>query len=426
MCSSWRILNRSRAYSLGKFKFPIQNTFRTSQTMNEKVAMVKTACNDAVPLRDAVQRALDLLDSPLKGVGPGNCVVIKPNITADSISWRQGIVTNPNLVHAIIELVAERNPREILIAEAIAVGLDVKKAYSFLGYDKIARATGARLVDLYDEAFVDIPITGSNLHSTMQIAKTIMEADFLINVPVMKTHVAVGISVCMKNLMGTISAEQKKKFHFFGVAESVVDLNLVVRPHLSIADGTVAGEGDGPMANDPVGFQTILVGTDNRLVDTICARVMGFEPSEIEILKICNDRWGALPAADIEVVGEATSQTVRPFKHAAECVKPPQGVECTEGGACAACTGAIELALARARQMDILEQLKPLRIVCGPDSSPPGTGENVLVVGKCLSHLKETGNFVPGCPPQVFLIADELREMAGIDRIFGCKDGYNF
>jgi uncharacterized protein (DUF362 family) len=394
--------------------------------MNKKIAIVKTDGNEAALLKKAIQQALDLLDSPLKDVGPGDMVVIKPNITADSISWRRGIVTNTRLVRAIIEVVAERNPREILIAEAIAIGLDVKKAYSFLGYDKIARETGARLVDLYDEEFVDIPVTDSNLHSSMQIAKTIVEADFLINVPVMKTHVAVGISVCMKNLMGTISREQKRKFHFFGIAGSVVDLNSVVKPHLSIADGTVAGEGDGPMANEPVGFETLLVGTDNRIVDAVCARVMGFEPDEIEILKICNDRWGALPAADIEVVGETISQTARPFKHAAECVNPPEGIECTEGGACAACTGVIELALARARQMDILEQLKPLRIVCGPDSSVSGEGENVLVVGKCLSHLNETGNFVPGCPPQVFLITDELREMAGVDRIFGCKDGYIF
>jgi uncharacterized protein (DUF362 family) len=394
--------------------------------MKEKVAIVKTAGNDAAQLRDAVQHSLDLLDAPLKGVGPGDTVVIKPNITADSISWRQGIVTNTHLVGAIIELVAARNPREILIAEAIAIGLDVKKAYSFLGYDKIARATGARLVDLYDEEFIDVPTAGSNLHSTLQIARTIMEADFLINVPVIKTHVAVGISVCMKNLMGTISREQKRKFHFFGVAESVVDLNSVVRPHLSIADGTVAGEGDGPMANEPVGFETLLVGTDNRIVDTVCARVMGFEPDEIEILKICNERWGTLPSADIEVVGETIAETARPFKHAAECVTPPEGIECAEGGACAACNGAIELALARARQMDILEKLKPLRIVCGPDSSPPGKGENILVVGKCISHLNATGNFVPGCPPQVFLITDELREMAGVERIFGCKDGYIF
>lgn len=394
--------------------------------MNEKVAIVKTDRDTVESLRRAVQHALDLLDSAIEDVGPSRTVVIKPNITANNISWRQGIVTNPNLVRAIIEIVAERNPREILIAEAIAVGLDVKKAFSFLGYDVIARDTGAQLVDLYDMEFVEVPVPGSKIHSTLQIAKTILEADFLINVPVMKTHVAAGISVCMKNLMGTISAEQKKKFHFFGVAESVIDLNLVVKPHLSIVDGTVAGEGDGPMANTPVGFQTILAGTDSRIVDTISARVMGFEPSEIEILNICNDRWGTMDVADVKVVGETIGQTNRPFKHAAECVKPPKGIECTEGGACAACTGVLELALERARQMDILEKLKPLRIVCGPDSSPPDTEENVLVVGKCLSHLGASGNYVPGCPPQVFLVTDELREMAGVDRIFGCKDGYIF
>jgi uncharacterized protein (DUF362 family) len=394
--------------------------------MNKKVAIQRTGGTDIESLRNAVRHALDLLDSPLKNIGAGSTVVIKPNITADSISWRQGIVTNPHLVRAITEIVAERNPREILIAEAIAVGLDVKKAFSFLKYDVIARDTGALLIDLYDEEFVEVPVPGSKFHSTLQIAKTVLEADFLINVPVMKTHVAVGISVGMKNLMGTISAEQKKKFHYFGVAESVIDLNTVVKPQLCIADGTVAGEGDGPMANSPVGFQTLLAGTDNRRVDTVCARVMGFEPDEIEILKICNDRWGALDETNFEVVGETISQTLRPFKHAAECVRPPEGIECTEGGACAACSGVIELALARAGQMDILGKLQPLRIVCGPDSSPPGGAENVLVVGKCISHLKESGHFVPGCPPQVFLVTDELREMAGVDRIFGCKDGYIF
>ena len=394
--------------------------------MNEKVAIVKSGGDAAESLRSVVQHALGLLDSPLEDIDGGSTVVIKPNITANNISWRQGIVTNPNLVRAIVEIVAERNPRRILIAEAIAVGLDVKKAFSFLKYDIIARDTGAQLIDLYDEEFVEVPVSGSEFHSTLQIAKTILEADYLINVPVMKTHVAAGISVCMKNLMGTISAEQKKKFHFFGVAESVTDLNSVVKPQLCIVDGTVAGEGDGPMANTPVGFQTILAGTDSRIVDTICAKVMGFEPSEIEILNTCNDRWGSLDPADVKVVGETIDQIARPFKHAAECVKPPEGIECAEGGACAACTGVLELALERARQMDILEKLKPLRIVCGPDSGPPDDGENVLVVGKCLSHLGKCGRFVPGCPPQVFLVTDEMREMAGFDRIFGCKDGYIF
>ncbi|MGD8292960.1 MAG: hypothetical protein PVF37_14730 [Desulfobacterales bacterium] len=149
-------------------------------------------------------------------------------------------------------------------------------------------------------------------------------------------------------------------------------------------------------ANTPVGFQTILAGTDSRIVDTICAKVMGFEPSEIDILNTSNDRWGPLDPADVKIVGETVDQIARPFKHAAECVKPPEGIECAEGGACAACAGVLELALERARQMDILERLKPLRIVFGPDSGIPDDGQNVLVVGKCLSHLGKSGRFVPG------------------------------
>ena len=210
------------------------------------------------------------------------------------------------------------------------------------------------------------------------------------------------------------------------MAESVTDLNSVVKPQLCIVDGTVAGEGDGPMANTPVGFETILAGTDSRTVDTICAKVMGFDLSEIEILNTCNSRWGSLDPADVKIVGETIDQIARPFKHAAESVKPPEGIDCAEGGACATCTGVLELALERARQMDILEKLKPLRIVCGPDSGTPDDGENILVVGKCLSHLSNSGRFVPGCPPQVFLVTDEMREMAGFDRIFGCKYGYIF
>ena len=61
--------------------------------MNKKVTIVKTAGSYAAPLGDAVQQALDLLDSPFKEVVSGSTVVIKPNITADSVSWR---ASSPN------------------------------------------------------------------------------------------------------------------------------------------------------------------------------------------------------------------------------------------------------------------------------------------------------------------------------------------
>ena len=394
--------------------------------MTTKVSIVKTSGENIDSLRSAVRKALSLLGSPLDPIGPASSVVIKPNITADSISWQQGVVTNPHLIRAIAELVAEKKPKEILVAEAIACGLDVKKAYPFLGYDQIAQETGARLVDLYDQDFKQVAVSNAQYNSCLEISRTVLEADFLINVPVMKAHVATGISVCMKNLMGTISVEQKKKFHFLGIAESILELNSVVKPNLCIADGTVAGEGDGPVANTPVGFKTLLAGTDARAIDIISAKVMGFEREEVEILSLADQRWGVLDDTDIQVVGERLDQVIRPFKRAAGSVSPPEGVVCEEGNACPACAGALELALKRAEQMGILDELKPLQIICGPDAGTGKSSGNTLVVGKCLAHLKDIGNYVPGCPPQVFLVTDELREMAGIDRIFGCKDGYIF
>ncbi len=394
--------------------------------MKERVSIVKLPGDGLPEIRAALRRALDLTDRPLEGICPGATVVIKPNITAENLSWRQGVVTNPDLVRAIVELVSERKPGRILIAEAIAVGLNVKNAYAYLGYHRIAAETGAELVDLYDEEFVTVPVPGSEPHRSLEVSKVVLDADFLINVPVLKTHVAAGISVGMKNLMGTISVEQKKRFHFFGVADSVVDLNTVVRPQLTVADGIAAGEGDGPMANEPVGFLTLLAGTDARAVDTVCARVMGFETREIPILGRAEERLGVLAPADILVAGEGLASATRAFKRAADRVNPTEGIVCAEGEACGACTGVLELALARARQMGILEKLRPLRILCGAGAGSQGGGQNTLVVGKCLSELKDSAHYVPGCPPQVFLVADELREMAGVDRIFGSKDGYVF
>lgn len=394
--------------------------------MPEKVSIVNCFGEDHVSLTKAVAHAMDLLDSPLSNIRSGSRVVIKPNITAQDISWRQGVVTNPNLVRAIIEVVQQYNPGEILIAEAIAIGLDVKKAFSFLGYDKVAQETGAKLVDLYDEEFARFSIPKGKLHHSMEISKTVMGADYLIIVPVMKTHVATEISVCMKCLMGTISVEQKKKFHFSGLWQSIIDLNLAVGPDLFIVDGTVAGEGDGPMANKPVGLDKLIAGTNPRAVDMVAARVMGFEPEETALLGMAAECWGPLPESEIQILGEPLEKTIKPFKRATNSVAAREGITYINGNACAACAGVIELALRRAERMEALDKSRPLRILFGPDAAmPQGEGAN-LVVGRCLSHLKDTGYFVPGCPPQVFLISDEIGEMAGCERGFGCKEDYMF
>jgi len=394
--------------------------------MPEKVSIVHCPDDDPISLTGAVAHALALLGSPLSRIRPRDRVLIKPNITAQDISWRQGVVTNPYLIRALIELIREQNPGEILVAEAIPFGLDVKKAFSFLGYDAIARETGARLVDLYDEAFVHLPVRDGKVHRSMEISRPVLEADYLIVVPVLKTHVATEISVCMKCLMGILSVEQKRKFHFSGLCQSIMELNSEVQPDLLVADGTVAGEGNGPMDNEPVGLGKVMAGTNSRAVDLVAARLMGYEPEKIDLFCMCTEQWGPLPETEIQILGESMQTAARPFKRPVTGVAPREGATQMNGNACKTCAGVIELALRRAEAMGLLDQLTPLRISYGPEASRPPMDGNNLIVGKCLSHFKETGYFVPGCPPQVFLITDGLAEMAGHERKFGSGEGYMF
>jgi uncharacterized protein (DUF362 family) len=390
-----------------------------------KVAIVKTGKEDLGVLKASVRQIFKLLDQT-EQVIQGKSILIKPNITAENAKWQNGVVTNPHLIRAIVEVLSEMGPKNILIGEATAVGSNVKKAFDLMGYREIAEETGAILVDLYDEPFVAVPVIDSDLNDCLEVSKIVIEADFLINVPVLKTHVAAGITACMKNLMGTISKEQKKKFHFNGLAESVVDLNSIVKPNLLIVDGTIAGEGDGPMSVEPVGFRTLIAGTNSRVVDIVCAQVMGFEPTEIDMLNIAEARWGQILPGDIEVVGADIKNVARPFRRAADAIQHCEAIDFHCENACNICSGVIEVAIRRAQSMDLLDKLEPFTISCGKGATVDAHGGKGLIIGKCLAEYKDCENYIPGCPPQIFLITDELRERAGMERIFGPKDGYNF
>ena len=88
------------------------------------------------------------------------------------------------------------------------------------------------------------------------LLRPVLEADFIIDLPKVKTHVMTGMSCAVKNLFGTVPGLQKAEFHMrfpekepFG--EMLVDLCETVRPQLIIADGVLAMEGDGPAGGTP-------------------------------------------------------------------------------------------------------------------------------------------------------------------------------
>jgi ferredoxin len=113
-------------------------------------------------------------------------------------------------------------------------------------------------------------------------------------------HHEVGISVCLKNMMGCLVGQENKKKTHHSLARNIVHLNQYVRPHLHIVDGLIAMEGNGPSDGLPVRMDTIIAGTDPYLIDMVCAEMVGMPYTEVTYLNVAEEL--GLIAADHQEV----------------------------------------------------------------------------------------------------------------------------
>lgn len=383
---------------------------------------------DLDEVRRMMGELFSLMGPASKIIPPGSRVLIKPNLTAEEKLWDKGILTSPLFTQALVEEVQKAKPREVIIAEAIAIGLDVKKAFAANGYEEVARATGARLLDLYDGEFEEIRTAADGLLKSVWVSKEILQADFFINAPALKTHFASTLTAAMKNLKGTTTYEEKKRFHYLGLNKAVAELNAVLKPHLIVVDGLIAMEGDGPVAGTPVGLNILMAGTDAVAVDTIAARVMDIDPSEVLSLCLAQSMgYGVWNEKEIQILGRSVEEVRRPFVRACAPLQvDAEKVRFLNGEACNACPNGFRIAMERLQAAGIpMEKLPKLEISMGSQSRLSGSSDCIqLPIGNCQKQYKHLPNYVPGCPPPAFLMADQLREIMGIQRKFGPKKDF--
>jgi uncharacterized protein (DUF362 family) len=250
----------------------------------------------------------------------GDVVVIKPNAKNQSPPG-YGIVTDPRVVEAMVRLSFQRGARKVKIAEGAAYptgAYNTFAAFEAIGITEIAKRWDVELVDLnsYDSIDVDVP-NGFALN-WVRVGKSVMDADVVINVPVLKTHQGTLLSACVKNIgVGCATREEKKRLHRLGIDESLVDVYSVVSTRFHLVDGIVALEGDGPNlppgAARPLGL--VIAGKDGVAVDAVCAALMGFNPSDVKHLRLARQRGlGVMDLNEITVKGLKLQDVVTAFK----------------------------------------------------------------------------------------------------------------
>jgi hypothetical protein len=232
----------------------------------------------------------------------------------------------------------------------------------------------------------------------------------------------------MNNLKGPTTYDEKKRFHYLGLNKAVAELNAVLKPHLIVVDALIALEGDGPIAGTPVGLNLLLAGTDAVAVDTIAARIMDIEPTEVLALCLAQGMgYGIWDEKEIQILGRSIKEVRRPFVRAcAPLHLDVEKIRFLDGQACNACRNGLRVAMDRMRAVGIsLDKLPRLEISMGSQAKLAESSDWIqLPIGNCQKQYKHLPNYVPGCPPPAFLMADQVREIMGGQRKFGPKKDY--
>ncbi len=192
-------------------------------------------------------------------------VLIKPNLVmgADKkIIPPFGKVTTARTIENLIEALFDHNCRKISIGEGAILnsefGSDTWSAMKFSGIDKVGKKYGIKLEDFESSKFKKIQINGH----VFKIAASALDADFVINVPVLKTHGQAIVSLGMKNLKGCLKFSSKKRAHKRGnLFDLIAQLNTHIKSDLIIIDGTYAMD-RGPTMGTAHRMDLIIAGTD--------------------------------------------------------------------------------------------------------------------------------------------------------------------
>jgi uncharacterized protein (DUF362 family) len=264
------------------------------RTLPNSVSLVKLE-NNGDNLKGGISKALNLID--FKPPSSVSSIVIKVNLC---YYWNAstGQTTDPLLVSAFIDYLRDAYGRdvEIKVAEADASAMQTKYAFPLLGYTKLAKQKNVQLLNLSEDAIEEHEIQVNGRKIALKVPKTLLESSLFINIPKLKVMRATHITCAMKNLFGAIALPKKVTYHPL-LAEAIVAINKVLKPHLNIVDGIVG------LGNYPVKLNLVMAGADAFAIDYVAAKVMGYNPSKIRFLNLAIQEHEGNPK-DIQIIGE--------------------------------------------------------------------------------------------------------------------------
>jgi len=229
----------------------------------------------------------------------GASVSLKPNLGFDF--FLPGAVTSPWVVEGVIQIIQDY-VNEIYLVESGQILVNVEKALKQTKMNELCERYKIKWVNMSKGPFRKVKLENGLVLKEVEVPEILFQTE-LITIPVMKTHDKTTVTLALKNQWGCLR-ELRHNYHLV-VNEALVDINSIVRPRFAVLDATVCLEGNSPKSGKPKVVDLILSSGDIVALDTVAAKIMGFEPNKIKSITNCaKAKLGNCNLEEIEVIGE--------------------------------------------------------------------------------------------------------------------------
>lgn len=243
-------------------------------------------------IEESVRKAVDLVGGMAGRVKKWDRVIIKVSLDEAKPSG-SGLVTNVEVVRAIVKMAKEAGARRITVADG-SLKTNTWKAFEAAGYTQMAKEEGVILKDLDGDYIWRAWLPDGDKYKKYSVATTVLNCEVFINVPVVKLDDETSPALSLKNVIGIMCDKWAKRRLPKGdkLDELIVDMNLIRQSDLVVIDGTNYGN-------------MIIAGNDPVAADSVALRMLKLDPGKINYIKLAEGRGlGKSSPSEIEVKSE--------------------------------------------------------------------------------------------------------------------------
>jgi uncharacterized protein (DUF362 family) len=235
-------------------------------------------------------------------------ILLKPNFVAPDPEGV--IVTHPAVVMAAYESFQRLGASEVRIGDGAALERDAEAILESIRARHYLGRSLESFVDLNTDEIWRVPLrTRASALKELWLPRTILEADFIVSMPKLKTHHWAGVTLSLKNMFGIVPGGSygwpKNILHWAGITRALLDLTSTIRPNFAIVDGIIGMEGNGPIQGTAKPCGVLVLGDDPVAVDATCARIMGVVPERVDHLAKAAHLLGHIREDRIQQIGES-------------------------------------------------------------------------------------------------------------------------